>query len=80
MSQQRDHRRNAEIPWNQWKWEHSNPKSVGHGESNPKQKIHSIAGLPQETRKSSNKLSLHLKELVKQQTTHPKVNRKKENN
>ena len=33
--------------------EDNNPKSVGHWENNPKRKIHSITGLPHETRKRS---------------------------
>ena len=57
MGQQRDQGRNQKIPWNKWKWEHNNPKSVGHWESNPKREIHSITGISQETRKNSNKPS-----------------------
>ena len=49
-------------PWDKWKWKH-NPKSMGHSETNPKRKIHSNTGIPQETRKISNNLTLHLKEL-----------------
>ena len=37
--------------------EHKNPKSVVHSESNPKKEIHSVTGLAQKTRKSSNKQS-----------------------
>ena len=37
--------------------EHNNPKSVGHRESSPKKEIHSIIGLSQKIRKSSNKQS-----------------------
>ena len=32
-----------------------NPKPMGHGKSSAKGKIHSITGLPPETRKKSNK-------------------------
>ena len=49
-------RKNQKIPWNKWKREH-NTKSMGHRKSRPKRKIHSITGLSQETRKSSNKQS-----------------------
>ena len=45
------------IPWNKWKGGHNNLKSVGHWKSNPKREIHSITGLSQKTRKSSNKES-----------------------
>ena len=40
---------------NKWKWKHSNPKPMGHCKSSAKGKVHSITGLPQETRKKSNK-------------------------
>ena len=36
---------------------HNSPKSVGHWDSNPKKKIHSITGLSQKISKSSNKQS-----------------------
>ena len=34
---------------------HNNPKSVGHYKSSHKGKVHSNTGIPQETRKKSNK-------------------------
>ena len=34
---------------------HNNPKPTGHCKSSATRKIHSITGLPQETRKKSNK-------------------------
>ena len=40
---------------NKWKWKHNNPKPMGHCKSSAKGKVHSITGLPQETRKKSNK-------------------------
>ena len=57
MGQQWDQGRNQKITWNKWKWGHNNPKTDGHRESSPKREIHSNTGLPQETRKSSNKQS-----------------------
>ena len=39
-----------------WKWKHNNPKPVGHYKSSAKGKVHSNTGIPQETRKKSNKL------------------------
>ena len=65
--------RNQMIPWNKWKWEHNNPKLW----NSPKREIHSITGLPQETRKISNNVTLYLKELEKEQPK-PKVSRRKE--
>ena len=35
--------------------ENNNPKPVGHGKSSPKGKVHSNTGIPQETRKKSDK-------------------------
>ena len=79
MGQQRDQGRNRTIPWNKWKWEHNNPKPVGHWESNPKRVTHSITGLPQKQEKAQiNNLTLHLRELEKEQQTKPQVSRRKE--
>ena len=36
-------------------WKHNNPKPVGHCKSSAKEKVHSNTGVPQETRKKSNK-------------------------
>ena len=52
---------------------------MGHCKSSAKGKVHSITGLPQETRKKSNKyLSLHLKQLEKEEMKNPRVSRRKE--
>ena len=41
---------------NEWKWKHNNPKPTGHCKSSAKGKVHSkVQGLPEETRKNSNK-------------------------
>ena len=45
--------------------------------STSKKEVYSDTSLPQETRKISNNLTLHLKELEKEQTK-PKVTRRKE--
>ena len=42
---------------NEWKRKHNNPKPAGHCKSSAKGKVHSNIGLPQETRKRSNKLT-----------------------
>ena len=62
----------------QMKCGNNNPKPVGHWESNPKREIHGIAGLSQKTRKNWNNLTLHFKELEKEQQTKPKVSRRRE--
>ena len=52
---------------------------MGHCKSSAKGKVHSNTGIPQETRKKSNKnLTLHLKQLEKETMKNPRVNRRKE--
>ena len=63
---------------NEWKWKHNNPKPVGHCKSSAKGKVHSNTALPQETRIKSNNLTLHLKQLEKEEMKNPRVNRRKE--
>ena len=41
---------------NEWKLKPNNPKPVGYYKSSVKGKVHSNTGIPQETRKKSNKL------------------------
>ena len=75
-----DQRRNKNIPWKKWKWGHNNPKFVGHVESNTKRETHSITGLSQKTRKSSNKQSNFILTGAwkRKQQVKPKVSRRKE--
>ena len=51
---------------------------MGHCKS-IKGKVHSNTGIPQETRKKSNNVTLHLKQLEKEEMKNPKVSRRKEN-
>ena len=52
---------------------------MGCSKSSSKRKVYSDTILPQETRKSQiNNLTLHLKELGKEEQTKPKVSRRKE--
>ena len=51
---------------------------MGHCKSSAKGKVHSNTGIPQETRKKSNKLTLHLKQLEKEEMKNPRVSRRKE--
>ena len=62
----------------EWKWKYNNPKTIGHYKSSAKEKVHSITGLPQETRKKSNNLTLHLKQLEKEEMKNPRFHRRKE--
>ena len=52
---------------------------MGHCKSSPKGKVHSNTGIPQETRKNQiNNLTLHLKQLEKEEMKNPRVSRRKE--
>ena len=51
---------------------------MGHYKSSAKRKVHSNTGIPQETRKKSNNLTLHLKRLEKEEMENPRVSRRKE--
>ena len=51
---------------------------MGHCKSSAKGKIHSNTGIPQETRKKANNLTLHLKQLEKEEMKNPMVTRRKE--
>ena len=51
---------------------------MGCSKSNSKREVYSNTILPQETIKISNKLTLHLKELEKEEQTKPKIRRRKE--
>ena len=52
---------------------------MGHYKSSAKRKVHSNTGIPQETRKSQiNNLTLHLKQLEKEEMKNPRVSGRKE--
>ena len=52
---------------------------MGHCKSSAKGKVHCYPGIPQETRKSQiNNLTLHLKQLEKEEIKNPRVSRSKE--
>ena len=51
---------------------------MGCSKTSSKREVYSNTILPQETRKISNSLTLHLKELEKEEQTKPKVSRRKE--
>ena len=52
---------------------------MGHCKTHPKRKVHSNTGIPQETRKNQiNNLTLHLKQLEKEEMKNPRVSRRKE--
>ena len=51
---------------------------MGYCNSSAKGKVHSNTGLPPETRKKSNNITLHLKQLEKEEIMNPRVGRRKE--
>ena len=51
---------------------------MGHRKSGSKREVYGNTILPQETRKISNNLNLHLQQLDKEEQTKPKVSRRKE--
>ena len=51
---------------------------MGQSKSNSKRVIYSDTTLPQETREVSNNLTLHLKQLEKEEQTKPKVSKRKQ--
>ena len=52
---------------------------MGLSKSSAKGKVHSNTSIPKETRKKSiNKLTLHLKQLEKEEMKNPRVSRRKE--
>ena len=79
MGQQWDQGKNQKIPSIKWKWGYNNPKSVGYWESTPIREVHSTTGLSQKKKKKlkQTNLTLHLKELEKEQQTKPQVSRRK---
>ena len=71
----RNKRRNEKIPGNKQKY--NIPKSMGFSSSGPKREVYSNIGLPQETRKISNKQTLYLKGLEKEEQMKPNVSSRK---
>ena len=51
---------------------------MGFSKSSAKEKVHSNTSLPQEIREKSNKLTVHLKQLEKEEMKNPRVSRRKE--
>ena len=50
---------------------------MGFSKNSAKGKVHSNTSLPQETREKSNNLTLHLKQLEKEEMKNPRVRRMK---
>ena len=57
---------------NEWKWKHNNPKSVGHCKSSAKGRFIAIqAYLKRQEKSQINNLTLHLKQLEKEEMRNP---------
>ena len=79
MGHWRNQRGYQEIPSNKLKWKHSVPKSLGLSKGSSKGEFDSNTGLPQETRKISNKQSnLTLRRMRKRRINKSRVSRRKE--
>ena len=53
-------------------------KTYGIRQNSAKREIHSNTSLPQETRETSNNLTLHIKQLEKEEMKTPRISRRKE--
>ena len=53
-------------------------KPMGFSKSSSKREVYSNTILPQETRKTLNRLTLHVKQEEKEEQKHPKISRRKE--
>ena len=60
-----------------WNYRHKFPKSMRQNKSNSKRKIYSKTGLPQETRKHSNKQPNFPSKRIRKRRAKPKVSRRK---
>ena len=68
MGQQWDQGRNQKIPWNKWKWEHNDPKSMRPAKAVLRGKFIALqAYLKKQVKAQINYLTLTLKELEKEQ-------------
>ena len=62
------------MPRNKWQWKHNDAKPMGCSKSSFKREVYSNTILPQETRNiSNNNLTLHLKQLEKEEPKKPKL-------
>ena len=66
MGHWRNQRRNNKILRNKWKWKHNNPKPMICSKSSSKREVYSTTSFSLETRKITNNLTLHLKQLEKE--------------
>ena len=77
MDHWRNQRGNQKLARYKWKWKHNDQKPMERSKSSSRSEVQSNGILPQETRKISNSLNLHLKQIQKEQTK-SKVSGRKE--
>ena len=64
---------------NKWKWKHNNPEPVGHYKTVLRGKFITIqAYLKKQEKSQINNLTLHIKQLEKEEMKNPRVSRRKE--
>ena len=74
----RNQKRNQNLHRNEWKWKHNNPKPVGHCKSVLRGNFIAIqAYLKKQEKSQINNLTLHLKQLEKEEMKNPRVSRGK---
>ena len=75
----RNQKRNQNMHRNKWKWKHNNPKPMGYCKSSAKWRFIAIqAYLKKQEKSQINNLTLHLKQLEKEEMKNPRVSRRKE--
>mgnify|MGYP006996443717 CR=1 FL=1 len=71
-----ERRQYQKMPRDKWQWKHDHPEPREYSKSNSQNEVYSDTIWPQESRKFSNKLILHLRQL-KQEQTKPEVSWRK---
>ena len=80
MGQQWNQRENQKIPWGKWKWKHKFPKCMRTSQWSSKREAHSNTGVPQETRKISNKQPNLQPKIIRKRRTNKTRSQQKEGN
>ena len=75
MDHWRNQRGNQKIPRGKWQWKHNCPKAMGHSRRGKFITIKSYLKKPEKSQISN--LTLHQKQLEKEEQTKPKVDRRK---
>ena len=73
----RNKKGNKKISRKKWQWKHNNSKARGWSKRSSKREVYSNTILPQETRKTSDSPTLHLKQLENEEQKTLKISRRK---